>query len=195
MKGNKKLLIVAVLLLLIAVSYGTYAIYRTQFSGSATVKTAKWSAVLKKGSTQVSTLNFTLADFDCTTPVVGSTRHGQNGTIAPGDKCTLPLTIDLDDSEVDAEVTATIGTVTGTLESSRFTVSLMDGSTDANGTAIDVPYSATAGGMEKTLTLTLTWLGDTDDLAANGKDVKDVSMQGQTNLTIPVTIDAHQDMS
>ncbi len=55
MKGNKKLLIVAVLLLLIAVSYGTYAIYRTQFSGSATVKTAKWSAVLKKGSTQVST--------------------------------------------------------------------------------------------------------------------------------------------
>ena len=190
MKGNKKLLIVAVLLLLIAVSYGTYAIYRTKFEASATVKTAKWSAVLKKGSTQVSTLNFTLADFNC-----GNAQHGKNGTIAPGDTCTLPLTVDLDESEVDAEITATIGTVTGTIESSRFTVALMDGSTDVSGTAIDVPYSATAGAMEKSLTLTLTWLGDTDNLAADGKDVKDVSMQGQTNLTIPVTIDAHQDMS
>ena len=190
MKGNKKLLIVAVLLLLIAVSYGTYAIYRTKFEASATVKTAKWSAVLKKGSTEVSTLNFTLADFNCG----GNAQHGKNGTIAPGDTCTLPLTVDLDESEVDAEITATIGTVTGTIESSRFTVALMDGSTDVSGTAIDVPYSATAGAMEKTLTLTLTWLGDTDDLAANGKDVKDVSMQGQTDLTIPVTIDAHQDM-
>lgn len=189
MKGNKKLLVVAVLLLLIAVSYGTYAIYRTQFTGSTTVNTAHWSAVLKKGSTEVSTLNFTLADFNC-----GNAQHGKNGTIAPGDTCTLPLTIDLDGSEVDAEVTATLGTVTGTIESSRFTVTLMNGSTDVSGTALDVPYSATAGEMEKTLTLTLTWLGDTDDLAANGKDVKDVSMQGQTNLTIPVTIDAHQDM-
>ena len=189
MKGNKKLLIVAVLLLLIAVSYGTYAIYRTKFEASATVNTAHWSAVLKKGTTEVSTLNFTLADFNC-----GNAQHGKNGTIAPGDTCTLPLTIDLDGSEVDAEVTATLGTISGTLDTDRFTVALKNGNDDATANPISVPYSATAGAMEKTLTLTLTWLGDTDNLTANGKDVKDVSMQGQTDLTIPVTIDAHQYM-
>ena len=189
MKGNKKLLIVAVLLLLIAVSYSTYAIYRTNLSAEATVNTAHWSAVISDGTNSGTTLSFTLDDFNC-----GNAQHGKNGTIAPGDTCTLPLTVDLDGSEVDAEVTATLGTVTGTIESSRFTVTLTNGNNDATANPISVPYSATAGGMEVNLTLTLTWLGDTDNLAANGKDVKDVSMQGQSDLTIPVTIDAHQYM-
>ncbi len=189
MKGNKKLLVVALLLLLIAVSYSTYAIYRTNLSANTTVSTAHWSAVLKKGSTTGTTMNFTMADLTCS-----GTRHGKNDTIAPGDTCTVPVVVDLDGSEVDAEVTASLGTITGTVESSRFTVTLMNGSTDATGVGQRVNYGTTDGSMELTYTLTLTWLGDTDNLAADGKDVKDVSMQGQTNLVIPVTIDAHQYM-
>ena len=42
MKGNKKILVVAVLLLLIAVSYSTYAIYKSSASASDTVNTAAW---------------------------------------------------------------------------------------------------------------------------------------------------------
>ncbi len=42
MKGNKKLLAVAVLLLLLAVSYSTYAIYKSSATGTASVGTAAW---------------------------------------------------------------------------------------------------------------------------------------------------------
>ena len=190
MKGNKKILVVAVLLLLIAVSYSTYAIYRTNLTANTTVNTAHWSAVLTNGSNSGTTLNFTMADFNCGNE---STRHGKNNTIAPGDTCTLVFGVDLDGSEVNAKVNAALGTVTGTVEDSRFTVGLSVGGVDANGVAQAIPYSATEGEMELEYTLTLTWQGDTDNLAANGKDVKDVSMNGQS-LVIPVTIDAYQDM-
>ena len=193
MKGNKKLLIVAVLLLLVAVSYTTYAIYRSALTANATISAAKWSAVLDNGTTtSTTTLNFTGADLNC-----GSgTRHGKNNTVAPGDACTLTFTVDLDGSEVDAKVNATVGTITatsGTVDSTRFSTALKVGATAANGVEQAVPYSATEGAMEVEYTLELTWLGDTDNLAADGKDVADVAMN-DLDITIPVTIDAHQDM-
>ena len=40
MKGNKKLLIVAILLFLIAISYSTYAIYKSSVTADATVEAA-----------------------------------------------------------------------------------------------------------------------------------------------------------
>jgi hypothetical protein len=43
MDGNKKILIIAILMMLIAVSYGTYAIYKTSLSGNATVTAAIWN--------------------------------------------------------------------------------------------------------------------------------------------------------
>ena len=46
MKGNKKILVIAILLLLIAVSYGTYAIYKSETTASGTVKLSGWSVVV-----------------------------------------------------------------------------------------------------------------------------------------------------
>ena len=58
MKGNKKLLIVAVLLLLIAVSYGTYAIYRESAEGTGTISTANWSVTVNNGTFENLDLDF-----------------------------------------------------------------------------------------------------------------------------------------
>ena len=107
MKENKKLLIVAILLLLVAVSYTTYAIYRSHLSANTTVTAAKWSAALKNGATAVDTLNFDSSQLNC-----GENRHGKNNTVAPGDTCSLTFTVDLDESEVDAKVAATLGAIT-----------------------------------------------------------------------------------
>ena len=63
MKGNKKILVIAILLLLISVTFTTYAIYRTGMSGTGTATAANWNVVFKKGTTTVTdTLNFTGAD-------------------------------------------------------------------------------------------------------------------------------------
>lgn len=190
MKGNKKLLIVAVLLLLVAVSYTTYAIYRTNLTGNATVTAAKWSAVIKKsvGGTDTAltgTIALTGTDFVCTG---GHAKVA--GKIAPGDTCTATLVADLDESEVDAKVGVTLTT---TDVNNRFTVSL----TDENGTAVTsgdeiaVPYSATAGGMEKTFKVVIAW-DDTDSDAVNPTDTNTLA---NTDITIPVTLTAHQDMT
>ena len=194
MKGNKNILVIAVLLLLIAVVSGTYAIYRSHLTANTTVNAAHWSAIISDGTnTSNTTLTFSEEDLTCT-----GTRHGYNNTVAPGDSCHLTFTVDLDGSEVDAKVNATVGTLTstsGTVDSDRFTVSLTTGSTptNADGVAQTVGYSSTEGEMEVEYTLTVTWLGDTDNLAADGKDVADVGMSG-IDITIPVNIDAYQDM-
>ena len=60
MKGNKKILVIAVLLLLIAVSYGTYAIYRESAEGEATINAAAWSV-------KIGNDDFKDVDFDFTT--------------------------------------------------------------------------------------------------------------------------------
>lgn len=178
MKGNKKILAVALLLLLVAVSFGTYAIYKTNVGGNATVKAAKWVAKVKKGSTEVTTLALTNADFTC-----GGTQHGKNNTIAPGDTCTATISVDLSGSEVDAVVSAKVETaeVEG-LDTDRFTI-------ESNaGTATSIPYAAS---MTKDITITLTWQGAADDTDA--LNTKDLAMQGKT-FTIPVTITAAQAM-
>ena len=51
MKGNKKILVIAVLLLSIAVSYGTYAIYKTAITGTGSVTAATWAVQFKNGNT------------------------------------------------------------------------------------------------------------------------------------------------
>ena len=193
MKGNKKVLVIAVLLLLIVVVYGTYAIYRSYLTAEVNVNAAHWSAVLSDGTNTNTTLTFTEEDLTCT-----GTRHGKNNTVAPGDSCYVTFTVDLDGSEVDAKVNAAVGTITstgGTVDSDRFTTTLTTGSTptDADGVAQSVTYGPNDGDMEVEYTLTVTWLGDTDNLAADGKDVADVGMSG-IDITIPVTIDAYQDM-
>ena len=59
MKGNKKVLTLAVLVLLLTVCFGSYAIYRSSATGTGSLKAAAWSVKVK--GTAISSANF---DFD-----------------------------------------------------------------------------------------------------------------------------------
>ena len=104
MKGNKKVLIIAVLLLLISVTFTTYAIYRTSMSGTGTATAANWAISFEKGGTQVQNLNFTAADVTWTT-----NPSAVAGKIAPGATGTLTFTIDATGSETDVYYLAELG--------------------------------------------------------------------------------------
>ncbi len=191
MKGNKKILIVAVLLFLIAISYSTYAIYKTSTSADATVTAATWSVDFKDSSSQVLTQNITFTGAECTN------NHVAEGKIAPGATCTKTIILDATSTEVDVTYTATAGnaTVTGqsaaAADANQFTVSL----TPASGT---IPYyvsNQAADAQKATLTLTVTWGGTDNDTAASGAtysvNAADTLLQGST-ITVPVTLVASQ---
>ena len=177
MKGNKKILVIAVLLLLITVSFTTYAIYKSSATGSGSVAAANWT--IQVNNTDITTTannTFTLGSITWATPGIG-----KNGKIAPGDHGTVTITIDADGSEVDVSYAVTIDTTA--LDNENFTVAAGSGSS-LTGT---IPYSATAGEMEQTITLDIIWTG-VDNATANAADI---TLAG-TDLTIPVTVTATQ---
>ena len=177
MKGNKKILVVAVLLLLIAVSYSTYAIYKSSATGTGSVNAAAW--VVEVNNTDIVANNtFTLGNITW-----DSTRYGQNNTIAPGDKGTVDVVIDASGSEVGVSYAITIDTTA--LNNPNFTVAAASGSEPLTGT---IAYGST---MTKTVTLEITWAGVDDDTPTTGANAKDIALAG-TALSIPVTVTVTQ---
>lgn len=172
MKGNKKVLVVALLILLISVSFTTYAIYRTSTSGSGSVTAAAWNVKFKKGSTEVTNLNFTGDDIVWT-----NNPSAVAGKIAPGATGYIEFTIDATGSEVDVYYQATLGS--GATEG--ITVS-MPASTETR-----LPYAAS--NMTATVRINVTWEGALTDSA--DKDSTDISKQG-TSISIPITVTARQ---
>ena len=182
MKGNKKLLVIAVLLLLISVSFGTYAIYKTSVTGEAKVTAATWDVKFKNGATELAN-NFevTLTGADCTN------NHVAEGKIAPGATCTKEITLDASSSEVDVTYEVSPGTVTAekggssvtTTGANEFTVTL----TPASGT---IAYNAAT--KTATLTLTVAWAG-TENVET--VDPVDTTLSGAT-IKVPVTLTAKQ---
>lgn len=180
MKGNKKILAVAVLLLLIAVGYGTYAIYRESAEGAATINAAAWSVKIGNDDFKDVDFDFTLADMTC------SNNPGKAGTIAPGAECYIDYNIDADGSQVDVviEVDDDNSTVPEPL-----TVTV--GTTTTPG-SVTIPYSATEGEMEETVRLTVKWPGAlTDDTT---KDTTDLDLNGDP-LSFNVKLVARQALS
>ena len=55
MKGNKKILLLSILVLLITVCFGTYAIYRASGSANGSIKAAAWS--VKIDGTDIASAN------------------------------------------------------------------------------------------------------------------------------------------
>ncbi len=186
MKGNKKLLVVAVLLLLLAVSYSTYAIYKSSATGTGSVNAAAWVVKVQSGSQSeaniVTSNTFTLDDITWDT----TNRVGQNNTIAPGDHGTVQIKIDADGSQVAVDYVVAIDVTA--LNNPNFTVTA-----DSNGDPLigTINYSATAGAMEKTITLNVVWTAVDDDTPTTGANAKDIALQG-TQLSIPVTVTATQ---
>ena len=183
MKGNKKILVVAVLLLLIAVGYGTYAIYRESAEGEATINAAAWSVKIGNDDFKDADFDFTLADMTC------SNNPGKNGTIAPGAECYIDYTIDADGSEVDVviEVDDDNSTVPEPLE-----VTVGTGGVTPVAGPVTIPYSATEGEMEETVRLTVKWPGALTDNAT--KDTTDLDLNGEP-LSFNVKLVARQALS
>ena len=181
MKGNKKILLVAILLLLIAVSYGTYAIYKSSATSSDSVRPAHW--VVEVNDTNISTSNsFTLDDLDCgSTPVAKA-----EGTIAPGDTCTATVVVDATGSEVNVDYTVEIDpTAVASLANDHIAITADNGHDPLTGT---IAYSTTADAMVKTVVLNITWTAE-DETGQNAEDIATANLQ---NVSIPVTVTAVQ---
>lgn len=183
MKGNKKLLVIAALLLLIATSFTTYAIYKSSATGDATISTAAW--VVKVNDTDIVENNeFTIDNITWATPTIG-----QNNKIAPGDHGTVQIVIDASGSEVAVDYAITVGDLkegTNTITNTKLTAVAATGSS-LTGT---IPYSADAEGMKRTITLDVTWLAVDDD-AEDGQNEIDVKTAAKS-LKLPVTVTVTQ---
>ena len=182
MKGDKKLLVIAVLLLLISVSFTTYAIYRESTVANGNIRTANWVVNVGKGTsatTPISSANieFTAADLNC-----GSTQYGKNTTIAPGDSCTIKFTVDATGSEVDVVVDAELDNTTAVIPTGMTVTPSYAGGSNT------IAYSTTS--MTKEITLSVVWPGAvTDNETKDGTDLA----KKASNLTIPVKITVRQD--
>ena len=178
MKGNKKILAIAVLLLLIAVGYGTYAIYRESATGAGSLDAAKWSVKIGNDDFKDADFDFEFTDLTC------PTLTGYNNTIAPGTECYIDYNIDADGSEVDVviEVDDEHSTIPAPLE-------VTVGETNGVEGDVNIPYSATEHGMEKTVRLNVKWPGALDDLTA--KDNTDLGLN-DTSLSFSVKLTARQ---
>ena len=170
MKGEKKLLIVAILLLLITVSFGTYAIYKSSATGTGTVTAAAWNVTVNQAN--IATTNtFTLGDITWTSNV-----SKVAGKIAPGDEGTINIVIH-NGSEVDIVYAVSLASVnTG---NTRITVEPVTTGADTG----TIAY----GGADVTVQLKVKWLA-VDDVDANSEDV---TFAG-TEISIPVTVTATQ---
>ena len=180
MKGNKKLLVVAILVLLITVVFSTYAIYRTSQTANGSIKAAAW--VIDIGTAGQKSANFAFGVND----IQWTTHTGKNNTIAPGDSGTITIPVDADGSEVDVLLTATIGDISGL--PAGMTAEVTSGVEGVQ----TIEYSGTAHAMETDVVITITWTGNEDD--TSGKDSTDMAKQG-TNLSIPVTLTARQKLA
>ena len=176
MKGNKKVLAVALLLLLVAVSFGTYAIYKSSGSADATADVAAW--VVKVNGTNIvttDTYTFTASDivWDANTKVA-------SGKIAPGSTGKLKLAIDATEAEVAVKYKVEVGTIkagTETLSNDKISVTAPADGTIALG-------STAATNVE----IPITWTAE-DETETN---TKDMALAGKT-ITIPVTVTVTQD--
>ena len=176
MKGNKKILVVAILLFMVSVGLTSFAIYKSEATGEGTVNTAAW--VVKVNNDNIVANNtFTLGNITWATP-----RYGQNNKIAPGDHGTVNVVIDASGSEVGVSYAITIDT--DDIDNENFTITAATGSEPLTGT---IAYGAS---MTKTVTLDITWTG-VDDATEDGANDQDIALAGQA-IAIPVKVTVTQ---
>ena len=176
MKGDKKILVAAILVLLLAVCFGTYAIYRASENATGSIKAAAWSVKVK--DTDIASTNYT---FDASN-ITWTKLTGYNNTIAPGSEGFIEIPVDADGSQVDVVLTATLGSTT---LPNGMTATLASNSQTIN-------YSATEGAMETKVRINIAWAGSESDTAE--KDGTDLAAKG-TTLSIPVTLTAKQSLT
>ena len=177
MKGNKKILVLAILVLLLTVCFGTYAIYRESTNATGSIRAAKWS--VKVDGTDIATANYTFTADDIT----WETKTGYNDTIAPGSTGYIEIPVDADGSEVDVLLTATLGTTT--------LPTGMTATVDVGSESQLISYSGTEREMETKVKINIAWAGADSDTTS--KDTTDLAAQN-TTFSIPVTLTAKQSL-
>lgn len=178
MKGDKKILVVALLVLLLSVCFGSYAIYRQSTNATGSVRAAKWS--VKVNGTDIATANYTFTAEDIT----WTTQTGYNNTIAPGSEGYIEIPVDADGSEVDVILTAALGSVT---LPNGMTATLAEGAASQT-----IGYSANEGAMEAKVKINIAWAGaESDDTIKDGTDIA----AQNTTYSIPVTLTAKQSLA
>lgn len=177
MKGDKKILVAAILVLLLTVCFGTYAIYRASGTATGTVKAAAWS--VKVGTNDIASTNYTFSASDIT----WTSLTGYNNTIAPGSEGYINIPVDATGSEVDVILTAALGSTT---LPTGMTASLASGNDSQT-----ISYSTTANAMKANVRINVAWAGAESDTST--KDGTDLAAQG-TTLSIPVTLTAKQSL-
>lgn len=184
-KGNKRLLILVVLLLLITVSFGTYAIYRIKSTGTASVSTAAW-AIKINGTTQTSTsktFTFTNDNISWT-----NSKAAVANKIAPGATGTITLELDATGSEVNVAYDVNVKSIKIDGETvpntNEFTVELNASDTGK------LAYAAT--NMKKDIVLDFSWAGSDSD--GEEKDAADIAINNKT-IEIEIEVTVKQDLS
>ena len=128
-KGNKKLLVVAGLLLLMAASLTTYALYRASVTATTTVSTASFQ-VTANTVNMVQEDSFSLGTLSWTHDSASGVASGK---IAPGSYADITVAL-ANNSQVSVDVTAT-ATITDTngdlVENMPITANVTSGGTGA----------------------------------------------------------------
>ena len=172
MKKNKKLLVIAVLLLLVTIGF-SYAIYRSSTRANGTVNTAAWS--VKINGTDMDSANYTFGYSN----IHWDANPGKDNTIAPGATGHIDIPVDASGSQVDVILTAALESTT-----------LPDGMNATISQASQtIAYSATEGQMKANVRINITWTGTVKD--ATSKDTTDKAANG-SEISIPVTLTARQ---
>ena len=178
MKGDKKILVAAILVLLLAVCFGTYAIYRASGTATGSIKAAAWS--VKVNGTDIASTNYTFGVDNIT----WTTLTGYNHTIAPGSEGYIEIPVDATGSQVDVVLTATLGS---TNLPNGMTATLASGNDSQT-----IAYSTAEGAMKTNVRINIAWTGSESDTSE--KDVTDLAAKG-TTLSIPVTLTAKQSLA
>ncbi len=176
MKGNKKILVIAILLLLISVGFTTYAIYRSTTTATGTVAIAAWQVEVDGNDIDTNaTMTLTLDNIHWTTQT-----SAVDGKIAPGSEGYVEIPIDATGSEVDVIVTAQIDTANMTLPTGM-TATLEDNS-------VTIDYDDTD--MSGVIRVNIAWTGTLSDTPT--KDTSDKAAATTGTVSIPVTLTARQ---
>ena len=176
MKDKSKYLILVILFLVMCGGVVTFALFRTNKSGSATVNAAKWDVKFKNGETEIEdNFSINLENVRWTNELGGVA----SGKIAPGSTATFYLTIDATGTETSVDYTIEIG---DTSELSAFEVEVGN----SQGT---IAYSTAENAMKQQIPITITWNGDIDDGA--DKIASDLALKNQTK-SIPLILTAAQ---
>ena len=185
MKGNKKVLALALLLLLVAVSFGTYAIYQTTGSSSTEVSSAAWVIEVNGDEITDETAEFDLSTITWNCPTSNNEEHVEDEKIAPGCTGTTSIVIDASDAEVSVDYAVSIGSVT-------IDNVAVSGITVSSSSSLTGSILLSANPRTATIPLTITWNGAADD--GEQKNAADTGMAGET-IQIEIEVDTHQKLS